>query len=151
MTAILCFVVRRSSFVVRETCRNSQSAANLSSAPMFIGLPFAFNMHAPSHWSSCGQTLPQTPGRLFFSLMTFIASSNFLFFMASINLGISISTGHFVEHLGFLQKRQRLASFTASSSDMPSATSLKFLILSFGDCFFIVISLVSYTHGLPAL
>ena len=52
---------------MNSPCFCSISAANRSSRPMATGSPFFPRMHTFSHWSSWGQTRPQTAGRLFIS------------------------------------------------------------------------------------
>ena len=82
-----------------------QSAINLSNFPIETGSPLIPNTHLPSHWLSCGQTLPQTAGKALYFATSFAASSNSPFFIYPIKLGMSIDTGHPSTHLGFLQPK----------------------------------------------
>ena len=94
----------------------SQSAANLSSAPIFMGTPLTPKTHFSIHWISWGQTLPQMAGRLFFSLIFLIASPVLPSFMNSMKAGMSMFTGQPSTHLGTLHWRHRSASTRACSS-----------------------------------
>ena len=101
---------------------------------MATGSFFIPRIQVFSHWSSCGQTLPQIPGIVFFSLIFSRASLNLFSFISSINPLISISTGQPSVHLGFLHIRHLSLSSNAWASEKPSSTSLKFFILDAGLC-----------------
>ena len=60
--------------LVPVTCSQAEEAMWLSATkrsrrPMATGWPLALRMQLPSHWFSCGQTRPQTAGRLLVALM----------------------------------------------------------------------------------
>ena len=80
-------------------------------------------MHTPSHCFSCGQTRPQTAGRLLVFLMVLMASSKFSRSMFLMNVGILMPTGQPFIQLGSAQSRQRFASSTACSRLRPCCTS----------------------------
>ena len=93
----------------------SKSAANRSSAPTASGSPLLPSRHSFSHWSSCGQTRPQTAGSAFFSRISRAAPAKSPAATSLTNPGMSTPTGQPSTHAGFLHCRQRLASATASS------------------------------------
>ena len=78
-----------------------------------------------SHCVSCGHTRPQTAGRLESMLMTRYAPSMSPSLIFAMKSGIFIPTGQPPTQAGFLQLRQRAASFAASLSEYPTATSSK--------------------------
>ena len=93
----------------------AQSAAYFSSFPIAIGSPLIPNTHFPSHWLSCGHTLPHTAGSELYLAISLAAPSISFSLIWLINSGIFIDTGHPSTHLGFLQWRHLDASLTALS------------------------------------
>ena len=78
-----------------------------------------------SHCVSCGHTRPQIEGRLLSCLMTSAAPSRSPSLIFAMKAGMFIPTGQPLRHRGFLQFRQRAASFAAVSASNPALTSSK--------------------------
>ena len=66
---------------------------NLSSCPIANGSPFIPKTHFPSHWDSCGQTLPHTAGKALYFDNSSKEVEKSPFFMKDIKLGIFTETG----------------------------------------------------------
>ena len=94
----------------------SQSARKRSSRPMATGSPFLPSTQFLSHCSSCGQTRPQTAGSAFVRLIFLMPAAQSPSAMQSMKPGMSMPTGQPSTHPGFLQARQRAASWRARSS-----------------------------------
>ena len=120
--------------IKRLPCSRSQSAAKRSSLPMATGSSFFPTIQSFSHWSSCGQTLPHTAGRLLRSFSLRAAPAKSPSAISAMKAGISISTGHPSRHFGFLHCRQRRASSCASSGVYPQGTSAKLCARTAGSC-----------------
>jgi hypothetical protein len=95
----------------------SKSATNRSRRPIATGSHFFPRMQSFSHWSSCGQTLPQTAGRQFVSLIFRAAPRKSPSATSWTKPGMSKSTGHPDTEPGFLHWMQRLASSMAVSGE----------------------------------
>src|SRR5665647_296597 len=91
-------------------------------------------MHAPSHWSSCGQTRPHTAGSALVSRTFLAAPRKSPSATRPRNEGMSMLTGHAPRQPGFLHMMQRAASIIAVSGVNPSGTSSKFVIRTAGSC-----------------
>ena len=128
-----------------------QSATNLSNLPIDTASDFIPSIHTPSHWLSCGHTLPQTAGNELLLAITLAAPSISSSLIFVINPGMSIPTGHPPTHFGFLQAKHLLASAIASSLLYPKHTSSKFVALTAGSCsltgtFTFLASIICYLH-----
>src|SRR5665647_716546 len=92
---------------------------------MATGSCFTPRTQSISHCSSCGQTRPQTAGKLVVSLSLAMAPAGSPAWMSWTKAGMSMPTGQPSTHLGFLHSRQRLASSMAISMSYPRVTSSK--------------------------
>ena len=93
---------------------------------MATGTPVALRRwQVSSHWVSCGQTRPQTAGRLLASRTLAAAAANSPFSTSLTNVGMSMRTGQPAMQPGLAQSRHRRASATASSAESPRLTSAK--------------------------
>src|SRR5512137_2129214 len=127
---------------------------------MATGSNFLPRTQSFSHWSSWGQTLPQTAGRQFVSLIFLAAPRKSPSATNWMNAGMSTSTGHPATHPGFLHMMQRLASSMAVSGEYPVGTSSKLVTRTLGSCsgmpcrgirsFFSFFSVFSWSVILPA-
>src|SRR5665647_1949622 len=90
---------------------------------MATGSCFTPRTQSISHCSSCGQTRPQTAGKLVVSLSLAMAPAGSPAWMSWTKAGMSMPTGQPSTHLGFLHSRQRLAS--SMSMSYPRVTSSK--------------------------
>ena len=114
-------------------CFIAKSPTYLSSPPTDT-LPPAFSRRTQcsSHCFSCGQTLPQTDGRLLSLFRLFTAFSMSPHLIKPINFGIFTPTGQPLLQGAFLQFKHLSASFFATSSENPSDTSSKLCRLTSG-------------------
>src|SRR5512137_480730 len=101
---------------------------------MATGSHFLPRTQSFSHWSSWGQTLPQTAGRQFVSLIFRAAPMKSPSATSWIKAGMSMSTGHPDTQPGFLHWMQRLASSMAVSGEYPVGTSSKLVTRTLGSC-----------------
>ena len=84
---------------------------------MATGSPFFPRTQNFSHWSSCGQTRPQTAGRALSALIIRAAPMKSPSRMRRMNSGIFTSTGQPSRQGAFLHCRQRPASICAVSTE----------------------------------
>ena len=61
--SLLKVAISNESKAIENAFKNGQKIAITHSFPMLIGSPLIPLIHLPSHWLSCGQTLPHTAGR----------------------------------------------------------------------------------------
>src|SRR5512137_50632 len=101
---------------------------------MATGSHFLPRTQSFSHWSSWGQTLPQTAGRQFVSLIFRAAPMKSPSATSWMKAGMSMSTGHPDTQPGFLHWMHRLASSMAVSGVYPVGTSSKLVTRALGSC-----------------
>ena len=84
---------------------------------MATGSPFFARTQSFSHWSSCGQTRPQTAGSALSVFRIRFAAATSPSLILRMNCGICTSTGQPWRHGAVLHWRQRDASTAAVSGE----------------------------------
>ncbi|KPW90454.1 hypothetical protein ALO79_200334 [Pseudomonas syringae pv. castaneae] len=93
----------------RQPMANAVSVMYFSTEPMVTAPKPSFKVQAPSHRRSCGQTRPQTSGRV---LVWWDSSAAWRMLPSATSLsqlGMKLCTGHFHSQYGLPQPRQRWA------------------------------------------